>query len=583
LFIYDDTALFYPKTDFSPLPPGVDPTEGVVALDWNTLNAAVDDIKDWARGALWYGLASQASDPAPAGVNNYVWMSSGNQLFFHFGGQPGTNIDLGAGGGGGEANTGTNVNTGGVGVFKQKVGVTLQFRGINAGSNKVTVVDDSAVNEIDIDLAEANIVHQNLSGAGSNTHATIDSQLPSANQKTDLGQLDGANQGTIWYASAANRVTRLAPGTAGQVLRTAGAGQNPLWGPALVTLQDEGIGVTNTPHATLNFVGAGVTVADAGGGVATVTISGGATVTLDQAYDAGGSGVGRTVTADSGAVVLNNNASNNNNVLELSKAPSGGQSGHGIQLAMGINATGFGMNIDHNGLDLDGTDAGVRLQNLTAAVAGGGNEQYSPSLVWVGSAHDGTNPRTWSWAAQVRTVNATPDKSRLHFLANDHGGGFASVFNIDELGNATAVGDLAAAGGFRRTSDLLSAAVPADDATSTLTATGTAPDAAGWIVAPRAGSVVELAVHVDVDISSGDGDVWVEKSTDGGDTFADLWGSDASPVITMNSTTNAERATATVAKDTNVFAAGDILRVRFKTENTIGGATTIYCRLGYEC
>ena len=42
-----------------------------------------------------------------------------------------------------------------------------------------------------------------------------------------------------------------------------------------IAVQDEGSGVANTPHSTLNFVGAGVAVADAGSGVATVTISGG--------------------------------------------------------------------------------------------------------------------------------------------------------------------------------------------------------------------------------------------------------------------------------------------------------------------
>ncbi len=41
-----------------------------------------------------------------------------------------------------------------------------------------------------------------------------------------------------------------------------------------ITLQDEGTGVANTPHPTLNFVGAGVAVTDAGSGVATVTIAG---------------------------------------------------------------------------------------------------------------------------------------------------------------------------------------------------------------------------------------------------------------------------------------------------------------------
>ncbi len=45
-----------------------------------------------------------------------------------------------------------------------------------------------------------------------------------------------------------------------------------------VTVADEGSNVTNTPHTRLNFVGAGVSVADGGSGTATVTVSGGAGV-----------------------------------------------------------------------------------------------------------------------------------------------------------------------------------------------------------------------------------------------------------------------------------------------------------------
>lgn len=80
---------------------------------------------------------------------------------------PGANeITIAASGGGsGESNTASNVNTGGVGVFKQKMGTNLEFRGVNAGSSKVTVVLDGANNEIDIDVAEANLTLSNLGGA----------------------------------------------------------------------------------------------------------------------------------------------------------------------------------------------------------------------------------------------------------------------------------------------------------------------------------------------------------------------------------------------------------------------------------
>lgn len=65
----------------------------------------------------------------------------------------------------GEINTASNVGVAGVGVFKQKTGVNLEFKNINAGSNKVTITDDTGNNEIDINVAEANIVIGNLSGA----------------------------------------------------------------------------------------------------------------------------------------------------------------------------------------------------------------------------------------------------------------------------------------------------------------------------------------------------------------------------------------------------------------------------------
>ncbi len=59
--------------------------------------------------------------------------------------------------GGGEINTGSNEGTGGVATFIQKTGTNLEFRSVNTGSNKITVIDDAANNEIVIDVVDANL------------------------------------------------------------------------------------------------------------------------------------------------------------------------------------------------------------------------------------------------------------------------------------------------------------------------------------------------------------------------------------------------------------------------------------------
>src|SRR5690606_8241389 len=51
----------------------------------------------------------------------------------------------------------SNEGIGGTGVFLAKTGVNLEFKNINAGSDKIIVTNDAANNEIDIDVNEANL------------------------------------------------------------------------------------------------------------------------------------------------------------------------------------------------------------------------------------------------------------------------------------------------------------------------------------------------------------------------------------------------------------------------------------------
>lgn len=71
--------------------------------------------------------------------------------------------------------------------------------------------------------------------------------------------------------------------------------------------------------------------------------------TLDSAYDGGGSGAGRSITADAGAVTITNNTADTNSVLEISKIPSSSASGNALSLTTGANATGNAINISHSG------------------------------------------------------------------------------------------------------------------------------------------------------------------------------------------------------------------------------------------
>jgi hypothetical protein len=95
-------------------------------------------------------------------------------------------VDAGGGGGGGgtgEANTASNVGVGGVGVFKQKNGVNLEFKKLNAGSNKVSITDDTGNNEVDIDVNDVNL------GISTAQQSALDLKVPytGATGDVDLG------------------------------------------------------------------------------------------------------------------------------------------------------------------------------------------------------------------------------------------------------------------------------------------------------------------------------------------------------------------------------------------------------------
>lgn len=117
-------------------------------------------------------------------------------------------------GGAGETNTASNIGATGVGVFKQKTGVDLEFKKVHAASNKVSVTDNTGADLLDLDINETNLTLTNLSGNLAQNRIT--------NLTTDLTDKLSTSvvttKGDLLAATAASTVTRLGIGTDGQVL-----------------------------------------------------------------------------------------------------------------------------------------------------------------------------------------------------------------------------------------------------------------------------------------------------------------------------------------------------------------------------
>ncbi|MFQ5591242.1 MAG: hypothetical protein ACE5HE_08780 [Phycisphaerae bacterium] len=95
-------------------------------------------------------LREMSAPPTPVSGSLFVYAKPDGKLYAKNAG--GTEFDLTAGASPGEVNTASNVGVGGVGLFRQKNGVDLEFKSLNAGSSKISVTDDVTNNEVDIDL-----------------------------------------------------------------------------------------------------------------------------------------------------------------------------------------------------------------------------------------------------------------------------------------------------------------------------------------------------------------------------------------------------------------------------------------------
>lgn len=143
-------------------------------------------------------MTSDPGDSAPTDtVKVYVKDDAGTPKLYSKDDQ-GTVRELG--GGGGEVNTASNVGTAGVGLFNQKTGEDLEFKRLNAGSNRMSITDDTVNSKVDVDVVEANLSLGNLGGTlgigkggtGQTTKAAAFNALSPGTSKGDLIVHDGS-------------------------------------------------------------------------------------------------------------------------------------------------------------------------------------------------------------------------------------------------------------------------------------------------------------------------------------------------------------------------------------------------------
>lgn len=180
----------------------------LVAADIPVLSSLVGTLPV-AKGGTGLTTITPGSVMIGAGTSNVSLVApgtSGNVL------QSNGSTWISAANPGGEINTASNVNADGLGFYKQKTGVNLEFYGLHAVSNKLTLVLDAGNNTLDLDITEANLTLGNLGGTLGPT-------------KGGTGLITYALGDTI-YASAANTLSVLAGSVIAQnrFLRQLGTG-----------------------------------------------------------------------------------------------------------------------------------------------------------------------------------------------------------------------------------------------------------------------------------------------------------------------------------------------------------------------
>ena len=144
-----------------------------------------------ASRTLDLDISNLTTDGSPDGSSDYVVTydaSASNHKKVLLNNLPG------GGGGGGTINSASNVNTAGVGVYKTLTGDNLEFKGINAASNKLTVVNTVGTNTIDIDIDESNLSLSLIGGTSDGITEGSTNLFLTGSERTKLSNTEISSQ-----------------------------------------------------------------------------------------------------------------------------------------------------------------------------------------------------------------------------------------------------------------------------------------------------------------------------------------------------------------------------------------------------
>jgi len=132
---------------------------GISGTNIKRSTATVDSSNN--IGNIGYVQFYDINEPAnPANGQGRLYKKTGQPGLFWKPNADTAELDIAAA----RAGTASNIGVAGVGVFKQKVGNNFEFKRINPSSTRITVADDTANNEVDVDVVEANLTLSNMGG-----------------------------------------------------------------------------------------------------------------------------------------------------------------------------------------------------------------------------------------------------------------------------------------------------------------------------------------------------------------------------------------------------------------------------------